>query len=128
MHSQRPSVADDSSTFQCCKCGSGFQTEEELLQHQEKFANNLNCDVKPQGKKRGRKPKSAAQDGEVDEKKIKQEEEMEKCKGWNDSVTEEESSTAELKIPCSEEYCDSTFPSIAALRAHKRDEHASCPV
>lgn len=124
VHSQRPSVADDNSTFQCCKCGCGFQTEEDLLQHQEKFASYLNCDVKPQGKKRGRKPKCAAQEWEVDEKKIKQEEEMEEC---NDSLTEE-SSTAELKIPCPEEDCDCIFPSVAALRAHKKDVHASSPL
>ncbi|XP_061598300.1 zinc finger protein 497-like [Cololabis saira] len=122
VHSHQPSVADDNNTFQCCKCGRGFQTEEELLEHQEKFSNYLNCDVKPQGKKRGRKPKCAAQEEKVDDKKIKLEE-TEGGKDCFDSLTEE-SSTAELKIPCSENDCDCTFPSVAALRVHKKDKHA----
>uniref|UniRef100_A0A3P8S847 C2H2-type domain-containing protein n=1 Tax=Amphiprion percula TaxID=161767 RepID=A0A3P8S847_AMPPE len=121
VHPQRPNVADDINTFQCCKCGQGFQTEEELLQHQEKFASELNCDAKPQGKKRGRKPKNAAQGGMVDSKKIKQEEEAEGSEECNDSPTEG-CSSAELQIPCPEAGCDLTFPSVAALRVHKREK------
>ncbi|XP_070778260.1 oocyte zinc finger protein XlCOF22-like [Enoplosus armatus] len=126
VHPQRPVVADDINTYQCCKCSCGFQTEEELLQHQEKFASDLNCDAKPQGKKRGRKPKYAAQQEMVDSKKIKQEEGAEECKGYNDSTTEGYPSNelqTELKIPCSEADCDLIFPSVAALRAHKREKH-----
>lgn len=130
VHPQRPIVADDINTFQCCKCSCGFQTEEELLQHQERFANAINCDLVPQGKKRGRKPKYAAQGGVVESKKIKQEEEAEGCKGYNDSTTERCPSNElepELKIPCSEANCDLIFPSVTALRAHKREKHGPPP-
>ncbi|XP_029298423.1 oocyte zinc finger protein XlCOF22-like [Cottoperca gobio] len=129
VHPQRPIVADDINTYQCCKCSCGFRTEEELLQHQEKFANDINCDVKPQGKKRGRKPKNAAQGGIVESKKIKQEGAVE-CKEDNDSTTEGSPSNElqpELKIPCSEANCDFIFPSVAALRAHKREAHGPPP-
>lgn len=122
-------MADDINTYQCCKCGWGFQTEEELLQHQERFASDLNCDVKPQGKKRGRKPKDTAQ-GMVDSKKIKHEEEATGCKGYDDSPTEgcpSDELEPELKIPCPEADCDLIFPSVAALRAHKRDQHGPPP-
>ncbi|XP_042362770.1 zinc finger protein 34-like [Plectropomus leopardus] len=117
-HPQRPIVAEDVNTYQCCKCSRGFQTEEELLEHQEKFANAVNCDVKPQGKKRGRKPKHAAQ---VENKKIKQEEDAGE---YNDSkANPSDKQERELQIPCSEADCDLIFPSVAALRAHKREKH-----
>ncbi|AWP21534.1 putative zinc finger protein 418-like [Scophthalmus maximus] len=126
VHPQRPAVADDINTYQCCKCGHGFQTEEELLQHQERFANDLYCETKPPGKKRGRKPKYVAQGMTVEVKKIKQEEEEVGCKGYDDTPPEECQSDElqpELKIPCPEAKCDLIFPSVAALRAHKRGEH-----
>lgn len=122
MHPQPPEQADDLNTFQCCKCNQSFQTEEALLQHQEKFANEVNCDAKPQGKKRGRKPKHAAQGETGDGKKMKQEEGAEDHKEYNDPSTEGASST-ELQIPCPEADCDLIFPSVAALRAHKKEEH-----
>ncbi|XP_035536780.1 zinc finger protein 184-like [Morone saxatilis] len=130
VHPQRPVIADDINTYQCCKCTRGFQTEEELLEHQEKFANDLNCDVKPQGKKRGRKPKQAAQAEMVDNKKIKQEEEAGDCQGYDESTTEgcpSNGPQTELKIPCSETDCDLIFPSVAALREHKREKHGPPP-
>lgn len=126
VHPQRPVVVDDINTYQCCKCSHGFQTEEELLQHQERFANDQNCNIKPQGKKRGRKPKYTAQVGTVDSKKIKQGEESEECEGFNASTTEGCPSSepqTKLKIPCPEADCDLVFPSVAALRAHKKETH-----
>lgn len=125
VHPQRPVVADDVNTYQCCKCSQGFQTEEDLLQHQEKYASNLNCDVKPPGKKRGRKPKYAAHLGTIDTK-VKQED----GEGCDDSTTEGCPSNelqTELKIPCSEADCDLVFPSVTALRAHKREKHGPPP-
>ncbi|XP_029370492.1 zinc finger protein 33B-like [Echeneis naucrates] len=127
VHLQRP-VGDDSiNTYQCCKCGSAFQTEEELLEHQERFASDLNCEMKVQGKKRGRKPKNTAQGGIVHSKKIKQEQ---SDGGYDDSPTEGCPSNdlkPELEIPCPEANCDFIFPSVAALRAHKRDTHRLLP-
>lgn len=125
-HPQRSSVADDINTYQCCKCTHSFKMEEELLQHQETFASDINCGVKPQGKKRGRKPKNAAQGGTVESKKVKEEDEEE----YNDSTTEDcpaNELQPELKIPCSEANCDLIFPSLEALRAHKRDQHGPSP-
>ncbi|XP_041823340.1 oocyte zinc finger protein XlCOF6-like [Melanotaenia boesemani] len=119
VHLGHPVVNDDTNTFQCCKCGRGFQTEEELLHHQEEFANDSNCDVKMQGKKRGRKPKYAAQEVAVDCKKT---EEAERSKGFSDLATEG-SSSVELKIPCPETDCNCIFPSVVALRAHKKTTH-----
>ncbi|KAM8841514.1 uncharacterized protein AB9W97_001786 isoform 1-T1 [Spinachia spinachia] len=124
VHPQNPMVADDINTYQCCKCSYSFKTEEELLQHQEKFANEINCGVKPQGKKRGRKPKSAAQGGMVESKKIKQEEEV----GYDDSTTEGCPSSElelELNIPCSDANCDLILPSVPSLRSHKKEVHGS---
>ncbi|XP_020504248.1 oocyte zinc finger protein XlCOF22 [Labrus bergylta] len=123
-HPKGSLIADDVNTYQCCKCSCGFQTEKELLQHQETFADSVNCDVKPQGKKRGRRPKNAAQGGTIEGKKFKTEEESEE--GCNDSTTEGCSSNepqTQLKIPCPEANCDLLFPSVTALRAHKRGEH-----
>ncbi|KAM7373314.1 hypothetical protein PAMP_008177 [Pampus punctatissimus] len=128
VHPQRPIVADDINTYQCCKCSSGFQTEEELLQHQEKFASSLNCDVKPPAKKRGRKPKYTAQVGKVNSKKIKQEEGAEESEEYNDSPIEGctlKKAQTKLKIPCPEADCDLIFPSVAALRVHKKEKHGS---
>lgn len=130
VHPEHPVVVDDINTYQCCKCSQGFQTEEELLKHQEKFASNLNCDVKPQGKKRGRKPKHTSHVGVVDSKKIKKEEGAEECKGCNDSTTEgcpSNEPQTELKIPCPEADCDLLFPSVATLRAHKKESHGPPP-
>ncbi|XP_023265564.1 oocyte zinc finger protein XlCOF6-like isoform X1 [Seriola lalandi dorsalis] len=130
VHPQRPVVADDINTYQCCKCGSGFQTEEELLQHQERFASDINCEIKLQGKKRGRKPKYESQGGIVDCKKIKHEAEAGGCKGYDDSLTEGCPSNElqpELKIPCPEANCDLIFPSVATLRAHKKEAHGLPP-
>lgn len=131
-HSKYEAVVDDINTYQCCKCSQVFQTEEELLKHQEKFASDLSCEVKPQGKKRGRKPKSAAQLGVVDtdKKKIKQEEGADECQGYSDNTTEGFPSNklqTELKIPCPEDDCDLLFASVAVLRAHKKECHGSLP-
>ncbi|XP_017274889.1 zinc finger protein 11-like [Kryptolebias marmoratus] len=109
VHHDHPEIAEDINTFQCCKCGSSFQTEEKLLQHQEMFASDQNCGLKPQGKRRvSTRSKCAVQ--------IKQEEE---AKGRS-----EESSSFELQIPCPKPGCDCTFPSVEALRAHKQEKHA----
>ncbi|TNN63792.1 Zinc finger protein 12 [Liparis tanakae] len=128
-HPQRSSVADDINTYQCCKCTHSFKTEEELLQHQETFASDINCGVKPQGKKRGRKPKNAAQGGTVESKKVKEEDEDEE-EDYNDSTMEDcpaNELQPELKIPCSEANCDLIFSSLEAIRAHKRDAHGPFP-
>lgn len=62
----------------------------------------------------------------VDSKQIKQEEGEAECTGLNDSATQAftpNEPQSELKIPCPEADCDLVFPSVTALRAHKRDGH-----
>ncbi|MEQ2298928.1 hypothetical protein AMECASPLE_010245 [Ameca splendens] len=120
MHPEKKDAAEDGDTFQCCKCGVGYQTEEELLQHQEEF---VNCDLREsQGKKRASEPTSSSEEVEVD-KKIKQEEVTMEYEGCSDSTTVGTSSV-ELKIPCPEEDCDCTFFSVEGLRAHRKDQHS----
>ncbi|KAM3858154.1 uncharacterized protein ACN63O_017709 [Diretmus argenteus] len=130
MHSQQPEVADDTKTYRCGKCSRGFQTEEELVQHQESFADDQNCDVRAPAKKRGRPPKKAT------ESKINADKNSEDAQegGTGEEEGNEESPTngtkqrgPELKIPCSEANCDLIFPSVAALRAHKKALHGPPP-
>ncbi|CAJ1083353.1 gastrula zinc finger protein XlCGF52.1-like [Xyrichtys novacula] len=121
------SMACGTNTYKCCKCRRSFQTEEELLKHQEKYAENVKCGLIPLVKKRGRKPKNAAHEEIIECKKIKVEEDSEE--GYGDFAPEECPSTlqTELKIPCPEDYCDLVFSSVTALRAHKRREHGPPP-
>ncbi|KAE8281927.1 hypothetical protein D5F01_LYC19316 [Larimichthys crocea] len=123
VHPQRPVVADDIDTYQCCKCSCGFQTEEELLQHQEIFANDLNCETKSQGKKRGRKPKYAAQMEMDDIKKIKQQEEAEE--GSLRAHKREEHGPLPRKaltcIECEESYTRPEQLKIHMARAHRAE-------
>ncbi|XP_058474396.1 zinc finger protein 883-like [Solea solea] len=126
VHLELPEEPDEIYTYQCYKCCRGFQTEEQLLQHLERFPNDVDCETKLPGKKRGRKPKNTAQGGIVDVKKIKQEEETREFEGYDESPTEgchSKEKQTQLKIPCPETACDLEFPSVAALRAHKREKH-----
>ena len=126
VHPECPVVVSDVNTYQCFKCHRGFQTVEELLKHQKKFACNRNCDIKLQGKKRGSKPNGDAYLGLADSKKSKQEEGAEEHKGGSDSSTKKcplNEPQVERKIPCPEADCDLSFASVAALRAHKRENH-----
>ncbi|KAM3596108.1 uncharacterized protein V6R79_008266 [Siganus canaliculatus] len=126
VHPQCSVEVDCANTYQCCKCSRGFQTEEELLEHQETFADDLNCADKPQSKKRGRKPKHTSPLEVTNSKKIKQEEGIKEYEGYSDFTTEQCPSyeqQMELKIPCPEADCDLLFPSVVALRVHKRGVH-----
>ncbi|KAG7457678.1 hypothetical protein MATL_G00229920, partial [Megalops atlanticus] len=50
---------DETKTHRCGKCGRGFETEAELLQHQEKHAGDQHCNGNAPAKRRGRPPKTA---------------------------------------------------------------------
>ncbi|XP_034016570.1 zinc finger protein 497-like isoform X2 [Thalassophryne amazonica] len=125
VHFQFPEGADSFNTYQCGKCNCCFQTEEELLQHQERYARDHKCAIKWTEKKRGRKPKKVAQGGTNDSKMIKQEVKLEESDRNKDSPTKQQQ--GKLMIPCPEEGCDLVFASVAALRAHKKDQHSSAP-
>lgn len=85
------------------------------MHHQEIFAGDQNCAVGPPTKKRGRPPKRELQTEMSDNKKI------------NDDAEEGQQPKPELKIPCPEADCDLTFPSVANLRAHKKECHGPTP-
>lgn len=130
LHPPLPILNQTVDTYQCCKCSRYFQSENELLLHQEKFANSTNCNLKPgkPGKKRGRKPKIEDVEVPIKITKIKQEEE--EMGQFNDIPTggcSSQEQQLELKIPCSEADCDLIFPSLAALRAHKKVRHGRLP-
>ncbi|XP_029701383.1 zinc finger protein 91-like [Takifugu rubripes] len=57
MHPECLVVVRDMNAYQCSKCSQCFQTEDELVNHQEESACNVNHDVKLQGKKRGHNSK-----------------------------------------------------------------------
>ncbi|KAJ8000318.1 hypothetical protein DPEC_G00203590 [Dallia pectoralis] len=99
---------DDSKTHRCGKCGRGFETEEELVMHQENFAGEQHCDGKL--RKRGRPVKKVGDS------------ERESANGEKIVPLKEE----DLQIPCPEAECDLTFSSLAILRAHKKEKH-KCP-
>ncbi|XP_076005810.1 uncharacterized protein LOC143000388 [Genypterus blacodes] len=111
-HPQRPDAADDNKTYRCGKCSAGFDTEEELMHHQELFADDQNCAVVPPARKRGR-PRKHMLDTEMSD--------------TQDDAEEGQEPQPELKIPCPEADCDLTFPSVAALRAHKKECHGQPP-
>ncbi|KAM4630548.1 uncharacterized protein ACJ7VT_000237 [Polymixia lowei] len=140
LHPQLPEDDNnDTKTYYCGKCNRGFQTEEELVKHQESFADDQNCDVRPPAKKRIHPPSTAAEREMPSDKKSKDAEEGEarEEEGNDESPTKgtkqwgrppkEEQTEMELKIPCPEENCDLVFPSVGALRAHKKSQHGPPP-
>ncbi|KAG9334596.1 hypothetical protein JZ751_007417 [Albula glossodonta] len=73
QHPPRPELDQDAGddgtkTHRCGKCGSGFETEAELLQHQENHAGDRHCNGGgAPAKRRGRPPK--AEEGAADAEK-----------------------------------------------------------
>lgn len=121
-----PAGAEDIHAHQCYKCCRCFPTEEELLQHLEIFANGVDCEKK----RLGRKSKNTGKGATVVGKKIKQEEDTGEYKEYSDSKIKgcnAKKQPKELEIPCPEENCDLVFPSVTALRAHKREKHGPAP-
>ncbi|CAL8286795.1 unnamed protein product [Merluccius merluccius] len=121
---------DPTKTHRCGRCSQGFQTESELLVHQETYSAGQHCNGNASAlKKRGRPPKAENQA----EKKVKRakEEGDEALKG--SSPAESGAAPAEAKPkkkpatpprehPCPE--CELTFPALGPLRAHKKEKHA----
>ncbi|KAL4657698.1 zinc finger protein 16-like [Arapaima gigas] len=68
---------DGTKTHRCGKCNRGFETEAELLQHQENHAGDQHCNGSaPPAKRRGRPPKTEeTADGEKKAKRRKKKEE-----------------------------------------------------
>uniref|UniRef100_A0A8C7X4W1 C2H2-type domain-containing protein n=1 Tax=Oryzias sinensis TaxID=183150 RepID=A0A8C7X4W1_9TELE len=106
----------------CCKCNRCFPTEEELLQHQEICARFVNCDANPQDKEQSQKPKCGINDEELNVEKVEQRGGAAKWERSRESSTDGPTSV-ELNIPCPAADCDCTFPSVEALRTHKKTKH-----
>lgn len=119
-------MVKDTNAYQCSKCNQCYQTEDDLVKHQENLACNINHGATLQGKKRSLNPQNDAHFEVVAEKKIK-EEETHDWEAYSDSTATEgcpyNEPKIELKIPCSETGCDFLFPSVEALRAHKKKIH-----
>lgn len=126
MHPEFLVVVKDTNAYQCSKCNQCYQTEDDLVKHQENSACNINHETTLQGKRRGLNPQNDAHLEVVAEKKIK-EEETHDWEAYSDSTATEgcpyNEQKIELKIPCSETGCDFLFPSVEALRAHKKKIH-----
>ncbi|XP_077447212.1 zinc finger and BTB domain-containing protein 41-like [Stigmatopora argus] len=87
----------------CVVCWHHFRTHEGLMRHQERVERSR---VRPVARPRGAKRRRRRKIEEDEVSQGQQEEEKE-----------------ELKIPCSHEDCRLTFPSIDALRVHKKTRH-----
>ncbi|CAL9691618.1 unnamed protein product [Knipowitschia caucasica] len=101
------SQIEEDLTYKCSKCDCIFQNQEELIDHQEKDQDCTLYEPDPP-KKRGRKPKSE--------------------KGFYDSYIKKDvnligEKKSKLEIPCPDPDCDLVFPSVDALRAHKKEQH-----
>ncbi|XP_060906845.1 zinc finger protein 576.2 [Labrus mixtus] len=90
---------DHTKTHRCAKCGQGFETEPELVAHQEKYPEGQQCNGSaPSVKKRGRPSKTEDPAGTEKKGKRKKKDEAD--------VPEEEvkaSSTSESAAPLAEE-------------------------
>ncbi|XP_028819586.1 zinc finger protein 576.2 [Denticeps clupeoides] len=139
---------DETKTYRCAKCQRGFQTEAELVQHQENHAGDENCNGKPPVKKRGRPPKKANVAATVSEPENseKKEEEAKENSG-EEEIKEEEAAgekkpaepkegkrrgrppkqQEEVQIPCPIADCKLTFSSLSSLRSHKKEMHGRPP-
>lgn len=91
VHLEEEDAEDPSKTYRCGKCGTGFEEEAELLQHQENHAGNRNCNGAPV-KRRGRPPKAEATAAGEKKPKLKNEDEAEEPEESNHS--EETSATS----------------------------------
>ncbi|XP_077363215.1 uncharacterized protein LOC144007426 isoform X2 [Festucalex cinctus] len=115
-HDRDVVAASQSDGRMCSICWRHFLTNEALQSHQDR-ANNaemkptVKCNMPAKTKKaRGKKRKRRIEEEDDD-----------------DNEDEDEKEEEELKIPCPEEDCDLLFPSIDALRAHKRSQHSALP-
>ncbi|XP_012685034.1 zinc finger and SCAN domain-containing protein 10-like isoform X2 [Clupea harengus] len=134
---------DDGFTHRCPKCQQGFETEAELLQHQEEHAGDEHCNGKPPPRKRGRPPKQQQEpvpEAENGEKKEAEEvlvthpseggensAEVGTAKRRGRPPKQQQQQKPELKIPCPMEECKTVCSSVAQLRAHKKEAHARPP-
>lgn len=83
MHPQE--VADATKFHRCAKCNAGFNTEAELLYHQENHAGSQHCNGGPPAKKaRGRPPKADGS-ANAEEKQVKRKKKGEAEEGKEDA-------------------------------------------
>ncbi|XP_055013512.1 histone-lysine N-methyltransferase MECOM-like isoform X2 [Boleophthalmus pectinirostris] len=120
VHSSRVgSPIEEDLTHKCPKCDCIFQNEDELIDHQERDIDCTISEPKPPPKKRGRKPK-----GEKESVTKKDTIEYRSSNNVVEDVRSIKKEQVELEIPCPEANCDLVFPSVDALRAHKKEQHS----
>ncbi|XP_062385832.1 zinc finger protein CKR1-like [Sardina pilchardus] len=124
---------DDGFTHRCPKCQQGFETETELLQHQELHAGDEYCNGKPPARKRGR-PAKAQTDGEVEVQvgkapvfKRENSEEAQTAKRRGRPPKQQQQPKQELNIPCPVGDCKVKCTSLVQLRVHKKEAHPPPP-
>ncbi|XP_068425778.1 zinc finger protein 576.2 [Clinocottus analis] len=119
---------DPSKTHRCKKCGQGFETEPELIEHQEKYPEGQQCNGSaPSVKKRGRPSK--AEDPAAAEKKGKR---KKKDEAEAPEEAAKASSTSESTAPPAEEKVKATGakrgrPTKAAAAAKSEAEDMKGP-
>ncbi|XP_057684138.1 oocyte zinc finger protein XlCOF7.1-like [Corythoichthys intestinalis] len=91
----------------CAVCRRTFRNDEALRKHQERVEN---ARVKPDGEPQSEAPTKRRRIEEDDRERQEEQEKEEK---------------EELKIPCPKEDCNQVFPTLEALRAHKKCHHLS---
>ncbi|XP_024154287.1 zinc finger protein 135 isoform X3 [Oryzias melastigma] len=125
VHSGHPDRAGG-DTLQCSMSNRCFPTEEGLLP-QEEFAHFLSCDYSvndcdadPQDKSQSSERQCGISDEELNYEEIQQKGGPAERERSEDS---DGSASAELRIPCPAADCDCTFPSVEALRIHRKNHH-----
>ncbi|KAG5264472.1 hypothetical protein AALO_G00254130 [Alosa alosa] len=133
---------DDGFTHRCPKCQQGFETEAELLQHQELHAGDEYCNGKAPPRKRGRPAKLQTTTPEAENgEKMEVEEATASVPTTEAGENSEEAKTAkrrgrppkqqqpkqESKIPCPVGECKTVCTSLAQLRVHKKEAHPPPP-
>lgn len=141
-----PPPPDDGFTHRCPKCQQGFETEAELLEHQEKHAGDEYCNGKPPPRKRGRPPKQQqqqltpeAKNGEKNEAEEATSPEPASEGGENSAESkttkrrgrppkqQQQQEATEAKIPCPVADCKAICSTVAQLRVHKKEAHPPPP-
>ncbi|XP_019723435.1 PR domain zinc finger protein 10-like isoform X2 [Hippocampus comes] len=103
----------------CSICWRHFLTDEALRNHQDR----VDGAVMQPTVKRNLQTKTMKMHDKKKKKKKKRVEDDDDANKDNEEDKEEE----KLRIPCPEDDCDLVFPSIDALRAHKRSQHPAQP-
>ncbi|KAJ8273457.1 hypothetical protein GJAV_G00101830 [Gymnothorax javanicus] len=126
-------TCDEGKTHHCALCGQGFDSEAELLQHQESHSGDRCCRGKAPTKRRGRpalqlepaKEKMKRQRG----RPPKHAPGIELPQGQGQAEAEGQANINPTPEPCRHacSQSEASFLGTEQLRAHKKDEHGQLP-